>query len=237
MYGNKSVLNQIRGPGYPELTYLAKNFSSIGLFRMASFGPSEQIRQPQSTDRPDGFVEEDGRNLALVVHRLRDEANLGDFLTEKLKVLIEDLERISTPIRSGTIQIGLHLRGQRDPILAAHLSDGTLRYLSLLAILCDPNPPPLVCIEEPELGMHPDLIRTVGSLLLEASERTQLVVTTHADLLISALGDAPESVLICERGEDGTELHRLDPERMKEWLERYSLGDLWLKGAIGGTRW
>ena len=236
-YGTRPALNQLRGPSYPEVTYLAENFSSIGLFRTAGFGPFDAAKQPQSTDLPDGFVREDGGNLSLVIHRLQQEEGIDALLLEKLRLLVEDVERISTPLKGGTMQVALRLRGLRGLIPAARLSDGTLRFLSLLTILCDPNPPPLVCIEEPELGLHPDLIRSLGALLIDAAQRTQLIVTTHSDLLVSALGDAPESVVVCERNEQGTELRRLDPSSMKAWLERYSLGDLWLKGEIGGTRW
>jgi predicted ATPase len=93
----------------------------------------------------------------------------------------------------------------------------------------------LICIEEPEIGLHPDVLPVVADLLVEASQRTQLIVTTHSDLLVSGLSEVPESVLVCERDEEGTTLRRLEKDKLAEWLEKYSLGDLWLKGEIGGT--
>jgi len=85
--------------------------------------------------------------------------------------------------------------------------------------------------------MHPDIIGTIAELLVEASQRTQLIVTTHSDLLISKLTDIPEAVVVCDRTSKGTTLTRLDAEDMEGWLKDYSLGEIWLKGAIGGTRW
>ena len=120
---------------------------------------------------------------------------------------------------------------------ATRLSDGTLRYLSLLALLCDPTPPPLIVIEEPELGLHPDVLPTLARLLVEASARTQLVVTTHAPALVDALSETPESVLVCERGPQGTRIERLEAEPLAPWLEKFRLGELWTRGEIGGTRW
>ena len=120
---------------------------------------------------------------------------------------------------------------------ATRLSDGTLRYLCLLAILCHPNPPPLVCIEEPELGLHPDVLPTLAELLKEASERCQLIVTTHSDILVDAMSDRPEAVLVAEKHESGTVLRRLEASKLKPWLEKYRLGALWTRGEIGGTRW
>jgi predicted ATPase len=117
------------------------------------------------------------------------------------------------------------------------LSDGTLRWLALLAVLLDPSPPPLICIEEPELGLHPDLMPTLARLLKEASERTQIVVTTHSEILVDAFTDTPEAVLICEREDGCTTLRRLDGDLLSAWLEAYTLGQLWRKGELGGTRW
>jgi predicted ATPase len=85
--------------------------------------------------------------------------------------------------------------------------------------------------------MHPDVIRAIAEMLIEASQRTQLFVTTHSDLLVSALGEVPEAIVVCEQDGNSSTLRRLDPEKMKVWLERYSLGELWLKGEIGGTLW
>jgi predicted ATPase len=122
-------------------------------------------------------------------------------------------------------------------IPATRLSDGTLRYLSLLAILCHPDPPAVIGIEEPELGLHPDILPTIAELLKKASERTQLFVTTHSDALVSALSDVPESILVCESMPQGTTIERLEPERLREWLKDYRLGEIWRMGEIGGNRW
>lgn len=79
------------------------------------------------------------------------------------------------------------------------------------------------------------MMSTIADLLIEASQRTQLIVTTYSEALISSL--PPESVLVCERDYKGTYLRRLDPNRLKKWLEEYSLGHIWSMGEIGGTRW
>ena len=120
---------------------------------------------------------------------------------------------------------------------ATRLSDGTLRYLALLAILCHPKPPPLICIEEPELGLHPDILPHLAQVLREASERMQLIVTTHSDILVDALTETPEVIVVCEKHEGATRLKRLDRDELHPWLEKYRLGELWTRGELGGTRW
>ena len=120
---------------------------------------------------------------------------------------------------------------------ATRLSDGTLRYLSILAVLCHPSPPSLVCLEEPELGLHPDILPGLADILREASNRCQLIVTTHSDALVDALTDTPESIVVCEKKEGQTTLRRLDKDELSHWLKTYRLGELWSSGEIGGNRW
>ena len=87
------------------------------------------------------------------------------------------------------------------------------------------------------MGLHPDVLSTLAELLKEASTRTQVIVTTHSDVLVDALTDRPEAVLVCSRDESGTAMQRLNRENLKPWLEKYRLGQLWTRGEIGGTRW
>jgi len=135
----------------------------------------------------------------------------------------------------GLVDIRLEEK-KRISIPANRLSDGTLRWLALLTILLHPAPPPVVCLEEPELGLHPDAIRLLGELLIEASKRTQLIVTTHSDSLVDQFTKIPEAVVVFEKQEGSTVLKRLNGKQLSSWLERYSLGQLWRTGEIGGNR-
>jgi predicted ATPase len=194
------------------------------------------IRRPQPTDSPNQFLEEDGSNLALVLNDLEHRGDAKDKIVSYLKKFNPRIKDYSIRILGGTVQLFVREEGLEKPISAMRLSDGTLRYLCLLAILCHPEPPPLICLEEPEVGLHPDILPTIAELLIDASSRTQLIVTTHSDILVSALSDVPEAVLVCEADEDGTHFKRLDKENLKEWLDEYELGEVWLRGGIGGTR-
>lgn len=108
----------------------------------------------------------------------------------------------------------------------------------MLTILLNKKVPPLVCIDEPELGLHPDAVRSVARALVEASQKTQLIITTHSDALVDELSDQPEAVVVCEYDAgSGTRFERLTKKRLEGWLDRYSLGEIWRKGEIGGNRW
>ena len=232
----QSILSQRRDPdSYPEITYLGDALRKIRLYREWSFGRSTPPRLPQPADLPNDFLAEDGRNLGLVLNHLRTKPSAKKALLEALRELNEGIDDFDTLIEGGTVQ--LFVQEGNISIPATRLSDGTLRYLCLLAIVCHPNPPPLVCIEEPELGLHPDILPPLAKLLLEASERCQLIVTTHSEVLVDALTDSPESILVCEKPKDRTEMRRLERKDLAAWLERYRLGELWRSGELGGNRW
>lgn len=232
----QSILAQRKDPDhYPELTRISEEFSRIRFYREWSFGRSAALRRPQKVDLRNDFLLEDGSNLSLILNRFRLDPKTKERFLKALCRLYEGLKDFDVSIESGTVQVFL----QEDNITmpSTRLSDGTLRYLWLLAILCHPNPPPLICIEEPELGLHPDILPDIGKLLREASERCQLIVTTHSDTLVDVLTDTPESVVVCEKHDGQTQLKRLEKGKLTNWLEKYQLGELWASGGIGGNRW
>ena len=232
----QSILSQYKDKyHYPELTYLAEVLESIRFYREWTSGRYAPPRLSQQPSLPNDFLSEDGINLALLLNRFGFEPRLKSRIRKELRKLYEGVSDFGANIDSGTVQ--LFLQEGNISMKANRLSDGTLRYLSLLAILCHPQPPPLVCIEEPELGLHPDILPTLADLLREASERCQLVVTTHSDVLVDALTDTPESVVVCEKHNGGTEMRRLDKAALSDWLKDYCLGELWSKGELGGNRW
>ena len=233
---SKSILSQRKDPdSFPQITYLSERFDQIRVYREWSFGRRAPTRQPQPSDSPNNFLTEDTSNLGLVLNRLRTLPAVKKRLLDTAHRLYQGLTDFGVIVQGGTVQVFLEESGITVP--AARLSDGTLRYLCLLAILCHDDPPPLVCLEEPELGLHPDIMPTLAALLREASTRCQLIVTTHSDVLVDALTEEPEGVVVCEKDDGQTRLRRLDKEDLAQWLARYSLGELWMKGELGGSRW
>ena len=233
----QSILAQRRDPGgYPQITLLAWSYMLIKMYRKWNLSRSSVPRLPQRSDEPGDFLLEDARNLGMVLNHLENQTgNPLNRIEQFMRECHPGVQRISTKVDSGTVQVFIHEKGFASPVPAIRISDGMLRYLCLLTVLLHPNPPPLICIEEPEIGLHPDVIHIVGQVLKDAATRTQLIVTTHSDLLVSELSDTPESVIICERDAGGTHMHRLDPDKLKDWLTEYSLGHIWLSGELGGT--
>jgi predicted ATPase len=235
---DQSVLSQRKDPDqYPEVTYLGTQYARFRLFREWNLGRNTASRKPQATDLVSDFLREDAANLALVLNDLEHRSSLRRSLVDKLKDADESIEDFSTKVLGGTIQLFLHYAGLRSPVPATRLSDGTIRYLCLLAVLCHPTPPPVVCLEEPELGLHPDMLPGLADLLVDASHRTQLIVTTHSDALVDGLTRVPETVVVCEKREGSTQMCRKTSSELTMWLKDYGLGQLWRRGEIGGNRW
>ena len=117
---------------------------------------------------------------------------------------------------------------------ASSLSDGSLRFIALATLLLQPESlrPSVVLVDEPELGLHPYAITLLASLLKRAAVKSQVIVATQSPLLLDHF--QPEDVLVADRVNGATTLRRLDGEKLSEWLEDYSLGQLWEKNEIGG---
>lgn len=235
---DQSVLSQRKDPDqYPEITYLGNQYAKIRMFREWNLGRNAPPRRPQPTDLPGDFLREDAANIALVLNDLEQRPGFKSMLVEKLRNADESIADLSTRILGGTVQLFLYHYGLTAPVPATRLSDGTVRYLCLLSVLCHPAPPPLVCLEEPELGLHPDLLPGLADLLVEASQRMQLIVTTHSDTLIDGLTKFPETVVVCEKRAGSTVMSRRTGPELTQWLSEYGLGQLWRRGEIGGNRW
>ncbi|MCK4305757.1 MAG: AAA family ATPase, partial [Candidatus Eisenbacteria sp.] len=136
------------------------------------------------------------------------------------------------PGNENKIRLEWHERGSDYPFLAHYLSDGTLRFMCLATLLLQPQLPSTVLIDEPELGLHPYAITVLASLMRSAATRTQVIVSTQSVSLVNQF--EPQDLLIVEREDQATVIKRVDPERLSEWLEEYSLGDLWEKNVLGG---
>ncbi len=231
-----SILAQRRDPElYPEITHLAEVYEKWRIYREWAFGRNTVFREPQKADMRNDRLEEDFSNLNMFLSRLRKTPKTKRQILEGLTDLYEGVSDFEPIAEGGTVQLFFSEGDFSVP--APRLSDGTLRYLCLLAILCDPDPPPLICIEEPELGLHPDLLPKLADLLISASQRTQLIVTTHSDILVDAMTEQPEAVVVCEKHDGMTTMRRLKKEDLTAWLGKYCLGQLWIDGQVGGKRW
>lgn len=232
-----SILSQIRDASqYPEITHLAALYSQFRIYSEWTFGRTSKLREATPTGRTTATLSESMDDLALALNGLEKTA-----AHEAIRVLLRDLKETYvdyiTRILFGRVGLELLESPFESPLPAQRLSDGTLRFLALAAILFQPAPPPVICLEEPELGMHPDMIRMVAKMIIDAASRTQLIVTTHSEQLLSSLQDDFDTLFAFDAGVDGSVVRRFSQSEYSDWREEHTLGQLWTSGELGGNRW
>jgi predicted ATPase len=129
-----------------------------------------------------------------------------------------------------SIRLEWRQKGLDYPFLAHQLSDGTLRFIALVALLLQPAPPSITILDEPELGLHPVAIEVLASLFHEAAQQTQVLASTQSPALISQF--EPEEVVVVDRAGGASRFSRLRKAPLRQWLEDYSLGELVQKNVI-----
>ncbi|HEX29281.1 TPA: DUF2813 domain-containing protein [Candidatus Poribacteria bacterium] len=218
---------------YPPLSLFSKEVQSWAFF---NFLPP-LMRSP-SPVRKEIQVQRWGENLSVVLHALQTEhprrfAEVEDIL----KTIIPEVKELSTGLtehETSQTYVRLHEKSLKIPIPAWEMSDGTLHLLAYLAVLLSPDPPPLMCFEEPENYVHPRLLELIVDLLKGVSERAQVLVTTHSPYLVDHL--ELEDLAIVEKKEGRTQVKIIeDKETMREVLEALTLGEIWFSGSIGGV--
>ena len=221
---------------YPTPYKLLRLLQDWMFYRDIDVGQNAPIRQP-SLLRPALRLLPNGANLASVLFSIQqqDPATWKE-IEELLETAYPQFHSIAFPPEGGDGKIVLRWREkpyERQSGFSANLlSDGTLKFLCLIAILKTPDPPPLVSIDEPELGLHPDWIKIIAELLQSAASRTQLIVATHSPQLVAMLN--PEHIIVVDKEEGESRLRHLSDENLGKWLQEFNLADLWLAGHFGG---
>ncbi len=184
------------------------------------------------------YLRPDGSNLAAFLFYLHEKhKDSYDQIQRTVRLVAPFFDAfILKPLLLNEDKIRLEWRhGRSDAYFdASSLSDGSLRFITLATLLLQPRSlrPSVILLDEPELGLHPVAITILASLIKQASVETQIVLATQSSLLLDHF--QPEDVLVANRVNGATQFTRLDSEKLKSWLEDYSLGQLWEKNEFGG---
>lgn len=211
-------------------------------FHDTSASAPVKIQQPYvPASPPDGASEvppvsldSNAANLAGVLLYLKErERAVYDqirFAVSQVAPFFDDFEL--EPTGQGYLSLAWRQVGIDTPFSANMLSDGTLRFMCLATLLLQPNPPSLIILDEPELGLHPLAISRLAGLLQSASTYSQIIVATQSVTLLNHF--TVSNVVVAERLVGETVFSRPDPEQLQSWLDEYSLGELWEKNKLGG---
>jgi predicted ATPase len=182
------------------------------------------------------MLQPDGANLTSLLFGLKRRA------PKKYRAIVDAIRAVAPffddfilePDEMDPKVIQLEWRHTSDPSYfdAASLSDGTLRFMCLAALLLQPTKPSVIVIDEPELGLHPAAIVQLAALLRLASHESQVIIATQSVTLLDQF--ASEDVIVVERSNVESTFARLAKDQVRGWLDDYSLGELWLKNVLGG---
>lgn len=221
-----SMLSEFAHPRVaPELVEVRERIRSWRFYDQFRTDATAPARGAQVGTRTP-VLDHDGADLAAAIQTIRE---IGD--VEALDQAVDNAfpgSRLRVANRDGWLDLMLHQHGLLRPLRAAELSDGTLRYLLLVAALLTPRPPELLVLNEPETSLHPDLLASLAALITTASTRTQLVVVSHAAALIKSIEATADEVgfsfetvaLVKEFGETTVEGQQILDRPAWHWPKR-----------------
>lgn len=201
---SESALSQIVDPQlYPELAALRQEIGNWRFYHHFRTDADTPLRRPR-TGVLTPVLANDGADLAAALQTILEIGD-GAGLEEAVDAAFPGSALVIFQER-GRFEVGLTMPGIRRPFEARELSDGTLRYLCLLAALMSPRPPGLLALNEPETSIHADLLAPLAQLVLRAAETTQILLVTHAEILAGHLEAAGAAVFRLEKVEGETML-------------------------------
>jgi predicted ATPase len=218
---------------YREPENLRKSLASCTYYGALDVSERSPIRLPQAM-RPAKLPGANGEELIPCLYNLREtDRDRFEMIEDILSAAFPDFKRLNfPPVAAGTISMTWTDRNFSQPIYIHELSEGTLRFLWLVTLLQSQSLTTITLLDEPEISLHPELLRHLVYLMRDAAKHTQLVVATHSDRLIRFL--EPREVLICDLEEGKTRMTWADMLNLDEWLKDYSLDQVWAMNLIGG---
>ena len=181
------------------------------------------------------FLKEDGANIAPVLYRLRTrDSQCYQRIVDTVRLMLPFFSDFELEPDHGHLLLAWRERNSDQLFDASQASDGMLRLIALVMLLLQPEEslPDVLILDEPELGLHPYAITVVGGLIRAVSSKVQVIVATQSAALVDCF--EPEDVVVVERKGRESIFRQLGTEALGEWLEHYSLSELWEKNVLGG---
>lgn len=221
---------------YPLLTALAKALRSVDIYNFFNTAPGSTLRTSIKATGEEKLQREGG-NLFPVLNTIDIKyTKYFDEIKDRLNIVNEHFIDLKfQQFGSGVFQAYLKEKELDSAINAAHVSDGTLQFLCLLAIFLNPARGKTIFIDEPEKGLHPDMLNEVASMVQHATSGSQVIIATHSPHLLNQF--KLRNIRVFEKDERNRSVVRaFQEDAFKEWYEDYAPGQLWENGEVGGVR-
>ena len=230
---SESALSQVPRM-FPEPEEFRSRLASSTHYHALDVSAKAPVRLPQPM-RNSTLPGQNGEELVSCLYMIREtDENRFESIEATLRAGFPSFERLNfPPVAAGTLAMTWKDATSPHPFYMHQLSEGTLRFLWLVTLLQSPGLTSVTMIDEPEVSLHPELLSLLADLFREASNRTQLIVATHADRLVRSLN--PDEVIATSVEEDGTASFEWGDEfQLDTWLQEFSLDQLWQMGRLGG---
>lgn len=211
--------------------FLRKHLKNLQIFHFHDTSPTSYLRRASEVN-DNIFLRQDGRNLAAFLYLLKEKHykiyNRILKTIQSVAPYIHELILEPSMLMDQEIELRWVDSGDLNSSFSAYqLSDGTLRFIALTTLLMQPEPPSVIIIDEPELGLHPFAVGKLAGLIKLVSSKSQIILATQSPGLVGHF--TPEDVLVMDKNkkENQTTFKRLSSEELNPWLNEYSLGDLW----------
>jgi predicted ATPase len=220
--------------------FLKRYLSNIQTYHFHDTSATSMLRRECDINDNDS-LKTDGRNLPAFLYYLQEEhPKVFKRLVKTINQIAPYIDRfILQPKKLNKNEIELRWveKGDLDSNFSAYqFSDGTLRFIALATVLMQPEPPAVIVIDEPELGLHPQAIQKLAGLIKLASNKTQLIISTQSVNLVDSF--KPNDIVTVDRSiiENQSIFKRLDEYKLKGWLEEHTLGELWERNIINSAQ-
>jgi predicted ATPase len=230
----ETALSQVPNIYRPAATFRSRLSEISEIHHTLDISPRAPVRLPQALSYA-STPGVNGEYLLPCLFTIREtDRDRFAAIEDTLKAAFPTFERLEFPPQGrGLLALGVRDKNFTRPIYANELSEGTLRFLWLVTLLQCHGLPMVTLIDEPEVSLHPEMLRLLAEMIIEASERTQLVIATHSDRFVRFLNS--DDLVICDRDEGGgMTARRADELDLTAWLEDYTLDQLWSMGRLGG---
>lgn len=216
--------------------YVWQSVQSWQVYHFHDTSMTAGMRRDVGVEQSDALAP-DASNLAAFLLRLRGK-NPSHYqilrkTLQRIAPYFDDFElRVTRTTPQDTVRLTWRQKGSSYVFSPGHFSDGTIRFLCLATVLTQPDPPTTIVFDEPELGLHPEALSVLAGLLRSASSRMQIVLATQSPVLLSEFD--PTEIITVDQVNGASRFNRLDSTRLDEWLNDFTMGELWQKGTIRG---
>lgn len=221
---------------YYQIYTLREAIKDIAIYNYFDTTAKSTMRKPVPPGLSNRLLP-DGSNLPLVLNSIKiNDKNSYTGIAEALNAVNPLFNGFDFNFLGSSIELLLDEKGLNKAVHVTHISDGTLRYLCLLAIIFNAKRGKLVCIDEPEVGLHPDMVGELIQAIVQTSDATQYIISTHSDHILNRL--SVENIIVFEKDETNkTIVNDFKDKEFVEWASQYSTGSLWRNGDLGGNRY